>query len=145
MPHQQAGYTDAILSLSPPSQYLAKREETIYGLRCCAPNPTASSTRAGEYIVGRVRWNGTYLRDVVPIEHQFATEAHGIFINHIDVFREIRCDSVAIDQDQGLSQCHWDQAKGRNRHEAVAKSYNAHHRIGVSRNVDGIANTLDGE
>ena len=73
------------------------------------------------------------------------TEKHGIFINHIDVFREIRCDSVAIDQDQGLSQCHWDQAKGRNRHEAVAKSYNAHHRIGVSRNVDGLANTLDGE
>ena len=34
------------------------------------------------------------------------TEKHEIFINHIDVFREIRCDSVAIDQDQGLSQCH---------------------------------------
>ena len=33
MPQQQAGYTDAILSLSPTSQHLAKREETIYGLR----------------------------------------------------------------------------------------------------------------
>ena len=47
MPHQQAGYTDAILSLSPPSQYLAKREETIYGLGATHRNPTT-----GLYAVG---------------------------------------------------------------------------------------------
>jgi hypothetical protein len=43
--------------------------------------------------------NGTHLLDVVSIDHQFTTEAHGKFINHIDIFRVIRCDSVAIDQD----------------------------------------------
>ena len=32
MPHQQAGYTEAILSLSSHTRSLAKREETIYGL-----------------------------------------------------------------------------------------------------------------
>ena len=51
------------------------------------------------------------LNNIVPIAPDSPrkhTEKHGIFINHIDVFREIRCDSVAIDQDQGSSQCHWE-------------------------------------
>ena len=37
MPHQQAGYTEAILSLSSHTRSLAKREETIYGLGTLVP------------------------------------------------------------------------------------------------------------
>ena len=34
------------------------------------------------------------------------TEKHGIFINNVDIFSVIPCDSLAIYQDQGLSKCH---------------------------------------
>jgi hypothetical protein len=65
--------------------------------------------RASVSYIGAAR-RALNLRDVVPIDQNSPrkhTEKHGIFINHIDIFRVIRCDSVAIDQDQGLSQCHW--------------------------------------
>ena len=54
------------------------------------------------------------LRDVGPLTFNSPrkhTEKHGIVINRIDIFRVIRCDSVAGDQDQGFSQCHWDLAE----------------------------------
>jgi hypothetical protein len=38
MPHQQAGYMRAILSLSFAALDLAEREETIYGLNSVKPN-----------------------------------------------------------------------------------------------------------
>ena len=46
------------------------------------------------------------LRNVLPIDLQFTTETHGKtrnIHNDIDIFRVIRCDSVAIDQYQGFS------------------------------------------
>jgi hypothetical protein len=38
LPQQQAGYMSATLSLPLPTQYLANREETIYGLRKLSTN-----------------------------------------------------------------------------------------------------------
>jgi hypothetical protein len=31
------------------------------------------------------------------------TETHGIIVNYVDIFRVIPCNSVAIDQDWGIS------------------------------------------
>ena len=63
---------------------------------------------------GTIKPNGTCLSDVAPPQTSNSprkhTEKHGIFLNHVGIFRVIPCVSVAINLELGLGKRHWPQA-----------------------------------